>query len=141
MLSVKNLEVVYDDVILVLRGFSIDVPPGKIVALLGANGAGKTTLLRAISGLLDIHEGEITKGQRHRIATLLEGPEPVALDLRLCSRRYGGGKRCHEHCGDGRDAQSQSWPRTPHRALRSFEAAALAGRPCGPAPPRLARTV
>ncbi|MDP9405167.1 MAG: ABC transporter ATP-binding protein [Actinomycetota bacterium] len=62
MLSVTNLEVVYDDVILVLRGVSLEVPDGKIVALLGANGAGKTTLLRAISGLLDIHEGEVTKG-------------------------------------------------------------------------------
>lgn len=62
MLAVKNLEVVYDDVILVLRGISLEVPKGAIVALLGANGAGKTTLLRAISGLLDVHEGEITKG-------------------------------------------------------------------------------
>jgi branched-chain amino acid transport system ATP-binding protein len=63
VLSVENLEVVYDDVILVLRGVSLDVPEGRIVALLGANGAGKTTLLRAISGLLDIHDGEITKGR------------------------------------------------------------------------------
>ena len=62
MLSVKNLEVVYEDVILVLRGVSLEVPDGKIVALLGANGAGKTTLLRAISGLLDVHRGEVTKG-------------------------------------------------------------------------------
>ncbi len=63
MLSVKNLEVVYNDVILVLRGVSLTVPQGNIVALLGANGAGKTTLLRALSGLLDIHDGEITKGE------------------------------------------------------------------------------
>jgi branched-chain amino acid transport system ATP-binding protein len=62
VLAVKNLEVVYNDVILVLRGVSLEVPDGKIVALLGANGAGKTTLLRAISGLLDIHDGEVTKG-------------------------------------------------------------------------------
>jgi branched-chain amino acid transport system ATP-binding protein len=62
MLTVENLEVVYNDVVLVLRGISLDVPDGKIVALLGANGAGKTTTLRAITGLLDIHEGEITKG-------------------------------------------------------------------------------
>ena len=61
-LSVRNLEVVYEDVILVLRGVSLEVPEGKIVALLGANGAGKTTLLRALSGLLDVHRGEITKG-------------------------------------------------------------------------------
>ena len=63
MLQVKNLEVVYDDVVLVLRGVSLDVPDGKIVALLGANGAGKTTLLRAITGLLDVHEGDVEKGQ------------------------------------------------------------------------------
>lgn len=62
LLEVANLEVVYNDVALVLRGLSIEVPDGKIVALLGANGAGKTTTLRAISGLLDIHEGDITKG-------------------------------------------------------------------------------
>ncbi|MBA0125486.1 amino acid/amide ABC transporter ATP-binding protein 2, HAAT family [Haloechinothrix alba] len=62
MLAVRNLEVVYNDVILVLRGVSLDVADGQIVALLGANGAGKTTLLRAITGLLDIHDGEITKG-------------------------------------------------------------------------------
>ena len=63
MLSVSNLEVVYNDVVLVLRGISLTVPPGKIVALLGANGAGKTTTMRAVTSLLDVHEGDITKGQ------------------------------------------------------------------------------
>jgi branched-chain amino acid transport system ATP-binding protein len=62
VLAIQNLEVVYEDVILVLKGISIQVPEGAIVALLGANGAGKTTVLRAITGLLDIHRGEITKG-------------------------------------------------------------------------------
>jgi branched-chain amino acid transport system ATP-binding protein len=62
MLEIANLEVVYNDVILVLRGLSIEVRDGQIVALLGANGAGKTTTLRAITGLLDVHEGDITKG-------------------------------------------------------------------------------
>jgi len=62
MLEVANLEVVYNDVVLVLRGLSIEVRDGQIVALLGANGAGKTTALRAITGLLDIHEGDVTKG-------------------------------------------------------------------------------
>jgi branched-chain amino acid transport system ATP-binding protein len=62
VLVVENLEVVYEDVILVLKGVSIEVPEGSIVALLGANGAGKTTVLRAITGLLDVHRGAITKG-------------------------------------------------------------------------------
>lgn len=62
MLQVHNLEVVYEDVMLVLRGVSIGVPAGGIVALLGANGAGKSTLLRALTGLLDVHRGKITRG-------------------------------------------------------------------------------
>jgi branched-chain amino acid transport system ATP-binding protein len=60
---VANLEVVYNDVVLVLRGVSLAVPAGKIVAVLGANGAGKTTLLRAITGLLPVHRGKSTKGR------------------------------------------------------------------------------
>ena len=63
MLAVNNLEVVYHGVILVLRGISFEVPDGNIIALLGANGAGKTTTLRAISGLLDVHDGDITNGE------------------------------------------------------------------------------
>jgi branched-chain amino acid transport system ATP-binding protein len=62
-LTVSNLEVVYNDVMLVLRGVSVTVRPGAVVALLGANGAGKTTLLRAITGLLPVHRGKITKGR------------------------------------------------------------------------------
>ena len=62
MLEVANLEVVYNEMILALRGLSIEVPDGKIVALLGANGAGKTTAARAIGGLLDVHEGRASKG-------------------------------------------------------------------------------
>jgi branched-chain amino acid transport system ATP-binding protein len=63
MLSVNNIEVVYDDVILVLRGVSLDVPKGKIVTLLGPNGAGKSTTLKAISGLLQTEDGEVTRGE------------------------------------------------------------------------------
>ncbi|MFP3915602.1 MAG: ABC transporter ATP-binding protein [Actinomycetota bacterium] len=62
MLTVSNLEVVYNDVVLVLKGISLEVPDGRIAALLGSNGAGKTTTMRAITGLLDVHEGDITKG-------------------------------------------------------------------------------
>ncbi|MEZ5170131.1 MAG: ABC transporter ATP-binding protein [Acidimicrobiia bacterium] len=62
MLAVDDLRVVYNDVISVLRGVTLTVPQGEIVALLGANGAGKTTTLRAISGLLDHHGGKISGG-------------------------------------------------------------------------------
>lgn len=62
ILSVNNIEVIYDHVILVLRGVSFQVPKGGIVALLGANGAGKTTTLKAISSLLKMERGEVTKG-------------------------------------------------------------------------------
>ncbi|AKH22002.1 ABC transporter ATP-binding protein [Sedimenticola thiotaurini] len=63
MLTVNNIEVVYDDVILVLRGVSLEVPEGKIVTLLGPNGAGKSTTLKAISGLLKTEDGEVTRGE------------------------------------------------------------------------------
>jgi branched-chain amino acid transport system ATP-binding protein len=62
MLRLNNVEVIYSDVIQVLRGVSLDVSQGRIVALLGANGAGKTTTLRAISGLLRTKEGRVTRG-------------------------------------------------------------------------------
>jgi branched-chain amino acid transport system ATP-binding protein len=62
MLKLNNVEVIYSDVVLVLRGVSLEVPEGKIVSLLGANGAGKTTTLRAISGLLKTQQGKVTRG-------------------------------------------------------------------------------
>lgn len=61
MLEVRNLEVVYDGVMPVLRSVGLKVPAGSMVALLGANGVGKTTLLRALSGLPDVHDGEIAR--------------------------------------------------------------------------------
>ena len=61
-LCINNVEVIYDHVILVLKGVSLEVPEGGIVALLGANGAGKSTTLKAISGLLRTERGEVTKG-------------------------------------------------------------------------------
>jgi branched-chain amino acid transport system ATP-binding protein len=62
MLNVNNIEVVYNDVILVLKGISLGVPEGGVVALLGANGAGKSTTLKAISGILDSQNGELKEG-------------------------------------------------------------------------------
>jgi branched-chain amino acid transport system ATP-binding protein len=62
LLEISNLEVVYNDVVAVLRGISLQVPDGQIVALLGPNGAGKSTTLRAVCGLLDLHDAKATKG-------------------------------------------------------------------------------
>ncbi len=79
MLKVANLEVVYNDVVLVLRGLSLEVGDGQIVALLGSNGAGKTTTLRAITGLLDIHDGDITKGSVELGGHRINGKDPADI--------------------------------------------------------------
>ncbi|MEM8648391.1 MAG: ATP-binding cassette domain-containing protein, partial [Pseudomonadota bacterium] len=63
VLSISNIEVIYDHVILVLKGVSLDVPQGGITALLGANGAGKSTTLKAVSNLLRSERGDVTKGE------------------------------------------------------------------------------
>lgn len=63
ILQLNNIEVIYDDIILVLKGMSIEVPEGQIIALLGSNGAGKSTTLKAISGLLKPEDGEVTDGE------------------------------------------------------------------------------
>jgi branched-chain amino acid transport system ATP-binding protein len=79
VLELANVEVVYNEVILVLRGLSIQVPDGQIVALLGANGAGKTTTLRAVTGLLDVHNGTITKGTVTYDGVTLNGKKPSEI--------------------------------------------------------------
>ena len=81
MLNVSNIEVVYHNVILVLRGVSIEVEKGQIIALLGANGAGKTTTLKSISGLLKTEAGKITHGEIQFNGQRIDrmGPEDIAL--------------------------------------------------------------
>jgi branched-chain amino acid transport system ATP-binding protein len=79
VLAVRNLEVVYDDVALVLRGVSLEVARGRIVALLGANGAGKTTLLRAVTGLLPVHRGKVTKGTVEIEGRAATGRDPAEI--------------------------------------------------------------
>jgi len=79
MLALKNVEVVYDDVILVLKGLSLEVPKGKIVALLGSNGAGKSTTLKAISGLLHAEEGEVTDGAIELDGTRIDRLAPEVI--------------------------------------------------------------
>ena len=92
MLEVANLEVVYNEVILVLRGLSIEVRDGQIVALLGANGAGKTTATRAITGLLDVHEGKITTGTVTLAGERIDGLEPAQI-VRLGISQVMEGRR------------------------------------------------
>jgi branched-chain amino acid transport system ATP-binding protein len=79
ILAVRNVEVVYQDVVLVLRGVSLALPRGEIVALLGANGAGKTTLLRAVTGLLGIHRGRVTKGSVELDGARIDGESAVEI--------------------------------------------------------------
>jgi branched-chain amino acid transport system ATP-binding protein len=76
MLTVNNVEVIYDDVILVLKGLSLSVEEGQIVALLGSNGAGKSTTLKAISGLLKSENGEVTDGDIQFLGERIEGLDP-----------------------------------------------------------------
>ena len=76
LLSVRNIEVAYDEVILVLRGLSLEVPRGSVMALLGANGAGKSTTLKAISGLLKTEEGEVTRGEIVFDGQRIDGTDP-----------------------------------------------------------------
>jgi branched-chain amino acid transport system ATP-binding protein len=95
-LTVENLEVIYDQVILVLRGLSLDVPAGQIVALLGSNGAGKSTTLKAIAGLLPTEHGEITDGTV-RFAGLDITRMDAAARVRRGMAMVMEGRRVFEH--------------------------------------------
>jgi branched-chain amino acid transport system ATP-binding protein len=95
-LSVNNVEVIYDHVILVLKGVSLSVPEGKIVALLGANGAGKTTTLKAISNLLRTERGEVTKGTIEFRGGRVDRLNPEEL-VRLGVVQVMEGRHCFAH--------------------------------------------
>jgi len=90
LLVLNNVEVIYDEVILVLRGLSIAVPRGKIVALLGSNGAGKSTTLKAISGLLPSENGEISEGSIQFDGEELRGADPPSIVRRGLSQVMEG---------------------------------------------------
>jgi len=96
ILSVNNIEVIYDHVILVLKGVSLDVPRGGIVALLGANGAGKTTTLKAISNLLHAERGEVTKGSIEFEGDKVQALSPNELVRRGCIQVMEG-RHCFGH--------------------------------------------
>src|SRR6266487_1820046 len=95
-LSVNNIEVIYDHVILVLKGVSLEVPQGTIVALLGANGAGKTTTLKAISNLLRAERGDVTKGTIEFMGKRVDRLTPNELvKMGICQVMEG--RHCFQH--------------------------------------------
>lgn len=96
ILSVNNIEVIYDHVILVLKGVSLEVPKGGIVALLGANGAGKTTTLKAISNLLHAERGDVTKGSIIFDGAEVQDQSPNDLVRRGCIQVMEG-RHCFGH--------------------------------------------
>jgi branched-chain amino acid transport system ATP-binding protein len=96
LLDVNSIEVIYNHVILVLRGVSLSVPKGGIVALLGANGAGKSTTLKSISNLLQAERGEVTKGAIRFKGENVEALSPNDLVRRGCIQVMEG-RHCFEH--------------------------------------------
>jgi branched-chain amino acid transport system ATP-binding protein len=96
LLSVNNIEVIYNHVILVLKGVSLEVSEGGIVALLGANGAGKTTTLKAISNLLGTERGEVTKGSINYKNNEIQALDPSTLVKRGVIQVMEG-RHCFEH--------------------------------------------
>ncbi len=115
LLEINNIEVIYNHVILVLKGVSLSVPKGGIIALLGGNGAGKTTTLKAVSNLLHSERGEVTKG------TILYRGQPVAeLDPAELVRKgvvqVMEGRRCFEHLTVEENLMSGAYTRTDGRA-------------------------
>ncbi len=96
ILSVNNIEVIYDHVVLVLKGISLSVPRGGIVAILGANGAGKTTTLKAISNLLRAERGEVTKGNILFKGKEIQQLNPSELVSRGCIQVMEG-RHCFGH--------------------------------------------
>ncbi len=96
LLELNNVEVIYDDVILVLKGLSLQVREGQIVALLGSNGAGKSTTLKAISGLLVPEDGEVTDGSIQYDGMAIHNRDP-ALIVRRGIFQVMEGRRIFEH--------------------------------------------
>ena len=96
LLSVNNIEVIYDHVILVLKGVSLEVPEGGIVALLGANGAGKSTTLKAISNLLGVERGAVTRGTIEFAGARIDTLDPAEL-VRRGIVQVMEGRRAFEH--------------------------------------------
>ncbi|MEL6287175.1 MAG: ABC transporter ATP-binding protein [Pseudomonadota bacterium] len=117
ILSVNNIEVIYDHVILVLKGVSLEVPKGGIVALLGANGAGKTTTLKAISNLLSAERGEVTKGEIIFEDGKVHALTPNELVRRGCIQVMEG-RHCFEHLTVEENLLTGAYTRGSGKAVR-----------------------
>ena len=115
LLVVNNIEVVYDHVILVLKGVSLEVPERGIVALLGANGAGKTTTLKAISNLLHTERGEVTKGSIELGGRSIAALSPSDL-VRLGVVQVMEGRHCFEHLTVEENLLTGAYTRTDGKA-------------------------
>lgn len=96
MLTLNNIEVIYNDVILVLKGMSMEVPDGKIVGLLGSNGAGKSTTLKAVSGLLKPEDGEVTDGSIEFLEQEIHHKDAADI-VRMGIFQVMEGRRVFEH--------------------------------------------
>ncbi len=114
LLAVNNIEVIYDHVILVLKGVSLEVPEGGIVALLGANGAGKTTTLKAISNLLRAERGDVTKGSIEFAGQRVDRLTPNALVKRGVIQVMEG-RHCFEHLTIEENLLTGAYTRTDGR--------------------------
>ena len=114
-LTVNNIEVIYDHVILVLKGVSLEVPEGGIVALLGANGAGKTTTLKAISNLLRAERGEVTKGSIECMGERVDRLSPNDL-VRRGVIQVMEGRHCFEHLTVEENLMTGAYTRRDGRA-------------------------
>lgn len=111
LLEVNNIEVIYNHVILVLKGVSLNVPKGGITALLGGNGAGKTTTLKAISGLLASERGEVTKGSiKYRGQSI--GAQDPAETVKKGVVQVMEGRHCFEHLTIEENLLTGSYTRT-----------------------------
>jgi branched-chain amino acid transport system ATP-binding protein len=115
ILSVNNIEVIYDHVILVLKGVSLTVPMGGIVAILGANGAGKTTTLKAISNLLRTERGEVTKGSIEFNGERVDKRSPNELVKRGCIQVMEG-RHCFGHLSIEENLMTGAFTRPDGRA-------------------------
>jgi branched-chain amino acid transport system ATP-binding protein len=117
ILSVNNIEVIYDHVILVLRGVSLRVPEGGIVALLGANGAGKSTTLKAISGLLRTERGDVTKGSVEFMREAIHRKDPGEV-VRRGIVQVMEGRRVFEHLTVEENLLTGAYTRRESQAAR-----------------------